>query len=172
LEGRPPDMVFQKSLGTFAERHHLRVWKLETNYNGQGVWIGAATHDIATTNPRAGTKWAHRIDLHVDRERDWVKTDLLFAGTGKGYADIARPAAPRKLSNATGDEIVTDGKISVVQLANTKGAVDDKSPPTLSHGPSMKFGVARAERFAAATITANRDTPKSEALVDSGELVP
>jgi LssY C-terminus len=135
LEGRPPDMVFQKSLDTFAKRHHLRVWKLEANHSGQDVWIGAATHDIATMNSRAGTKWAHRIDPHVDREREWVETDLLFAGTGKGYADIARPAAPRKLSNATGDEIVTDGKISVVQLANRKGPADDKSPPTLLHRP-------------------------------------
>jgi LssY C-terminus len=134
LGGRPPDMVFQKSLDTFAKRHHLRVWTLETNYNGQEVWIGAATHDIATTNSRAGTKWAHRIDPHVDRERDWVETDLLFAGTGKGYADIDRPAAPRKLSNATGDEIVTDGRISVVQLASTKGPADDKSL-TLSRRP-------------------------------------
>jgi hypothetical protein len=54
---------------------------------------------------------------HVDRERDWVETDLLFAGTGTAYAEVERPVAPRKLSNATGDTIVTDWKISVVQLA-------------------------------------------------------
>ena len=50
VEGRPPDLVFQKSLNTFAKRHHLRVWKLAKTYNGQDVFIGAATHDIATTN--------------------------------------------------------------------------------------------------------------------------
>jgi LssY C-terminus len=120
LAGRPPDLVFQKSLDTFAKRHHVRVWKLSQTYNGQEVWVGAATHDIATTNSRAGSKWSHRIDPHIDRERDWVETDLLFVGTGVAYADVDRPAAPRKIANATGDEIVTDGKISVVQLSIPK----------------------------------------------------
>jgi LssY C-terminus len=135
LSGRPPDLVFQKSLDTFAKRHHLRVWKLTSTYDGQDVWIGAATHDIATGNSRAGTKWVHRIDPHIDRERDWVETDLLFAGAGKGYADIERPNAPRRLSNATGDEIVTDGRISVVQLANVRGPASKNGLPALAHRP-------------------------------------
>ncbi|HZC35218.1 MAG TPA: LssY C-terminal domain-containing protein, partial [Chthoniobacterales bacterium] len=78
LQGRPPDLVFQKSLDTFAKRHHVRIWKLDETYRGQAVWIGAATHDIATSSSRGGSKWSHRIDPHVDRERDWVTTDLLF----------------------------------------------------------------------------------------------
>lgn len=54
-EGRPPDMLFQKSLDTFAKRHHVRVWKLAQTYNGQEVWVGAATQDIARTSKKAGT---------------------------------------------------------------------------------------------------------------------
>lgn len=117
LEGRPPDIVFQKSLNTFAKRHHLRVWKLTQTYNGQEVWVGAATHDIATSSSRGATKWSHRIDPHIDREREWVGTDLLFVGTGRSYAAVDRPNAPKKLANATGDEIVTDGKLWVIQTA-------------------------------------------------------
>jgi len=135
LNGRPPDMVFQKSLDTFAKRHHLRIWKLTETYDGQDVWVGAATHDLATSSSRAHTKWSHRIDPHIDRERDWVETDLLFIGTAKGYADVDRPAAPRKLSNATGDEIVTDGKITVVQLASVNNPVNAGGAPALSHRP-------------------------------------
>lgn len=120
LENRPPDLTFQKSLDTFAKRHHLRVWRLAKTYDGQQLWVGAATHDIGTERGRAGTKWTHRIDPHIDRERDWVETDLLFVGTGVAYADIERPHAPKKLSNATGDEIVTDGKMCVVQLWKRK----------------------------------------------------
>jgi hypothetical protein len=52
VEGRPPDLVFQKSLDTFAKRHHLRIWKLPKTYNGQDVWIATATHDIATSSSR------------------------------------------------------------------------------------------------------------------------
>jgi len=124
LNDRPPDLVFQKSLDTFAKRHHVRLWKLNKQYEGRDVWVGAATHDIATSSSRAGTKWSHRIDPHIDRERDWVETDLLFAGTAIGYLDVDRPAAPRKAGNATGDEIVTDGKMTVVALgpANPQSA--------------------------------------------------
>ena len=132
MNERPPDLVFQKSLNTFAKRHHVRIWKLAKQYNGRDVWVGAATHDIATTNSRAKTKWSHRIDPHVDRERDWVETDLLFAGTAEGYVDVERPHAPRQASNATGDDIVTDGKMSVVQLVSMKVPVNGTDGPVLT----------------------------------------
>ena len=117
INGKLPDLVFQKSLDTFAKRHHIRVWNTGKTYQGRQVWVGAATHDIGTSSSRAYTKWAHRIDPHIDRERDWVETDLLFVGTATAYADIDRPNAPRKSANATGDDLLTDGKISVVELA-------------------------------------------------------
>jgi hypothetical protein len=117
IDGRVPDLVFQKSLNTFAKRHHLRIWKQPEMYEGREVWIGAATHDIAISRARAGTKWSHRIDPHIDRERDWVETDLLFIGTATRYADVDRPNAPKKTTNATGDQILTDGNITVVKLS-------------------------------------------------------
>ena len=127
LQGQPPNLVFQKALNTFAKRHHLRVWNVKQDYNGRKVWVAAATHDIATTSKRAGTKWSHRIDPHIDRERDWVETDLLFIGTAKARAEVDRPKAPKQLSNATGDDIVTDGKMSVVELARRGGPQDEPS---------------------------------------------
>lgn len=136
LEGRPPDLVFQKSLDTFAKRHHVRVWKLPAEYNGQQVWVGAATHDIATTNGVGGTKWGHRIDPHVDRERDWIATDLLFIGTAKSYADVDRPDAPTKTANATGDEMLTDGKMSVLLLATAPPAQQTAAAPALASRPA------------------------------------
>jgi LssY C-terminus len=125
--GRVPDLVFQKSLNTFAKRHHLRIWKQARTYRGREVWIGAATHDVAISNAKAGTKWSHRIDSHIDRERDWISTDLLFIGTAKAYADVERPAAPRKAGNATGDQILTDGKMSVLELGPSKTG-NEKTP--------------------------------------------
>ena len=138
LQDRPPDLVFQKSLDTFAKRHHIRVWKTPVTYKGREVWVGAATHDIATENRRAGTKWAHRIDPHIDRERDWVETDLLFAGTAVGYLDVERPAAPRKTANGTGDDIVTDGKMTVVAMA-------EAARPS-GETPALKARARRAPR--------------------------
>jgi len=138
LEGRPPDLVFQKSLDTFAKRHHIRIWKMDVEYKGQPVWVGAATHDIATTNGAGGTKWGHRIDTHVDRERDWIETDLLFIGTAKAYADVERPQAPQKTANATGDEMLTDGKMSVVLLATAPPAQQTASAPALKPRPAKQ----------------------------------
>jgi len=130
IGGRPPDLVFQKSLDTFAKRHHLRIWKLASTYGGREVWVGAATHDIATTSSRGATKWSHRIDPHIDRERDWIESDLLFIGSARAYADVDRPSAPRKAENATGDDIVTDGKMSVVDLGSAK--TPSAGSPTLT----------------------------------------
>jgi hypothetical protein len=127
LQGQPPNLVFQKALNTFARRHHLRMWKVKQDYNGRNVWVAAATHDIATTSERAGTKWSHRIDPHIDREREWVETDLLFIGTAKARAQVDRPKAPKQLSNATGDDIVTDGKMSVVELARRSAPQEEPS---------------------------------------------
>ncbi len=139
LEGRPPDLVFQKSLDTFAKRHHVRIWKLDAEYNGQQVWVGAATHDIATTNGAGYTKWGHRIDPHIDRERDWVETDLLFIGTAKSYADVDRPEVPKKTENATGDEMLTDGKMSVVVLATAPPVTQEAATaPALKARPAKQ----------------------------------
>ena len=128
IDNRPPDLVFQKSLDTFAKRHHLRIWKLPTPYQGRDVWVGAATHDISVDKARAGTKWSHRIDPHIDRERDWVESDLLFAGTGIGYADVKRPEALRVTKNATGDQIVTDGVMTVVAVRASKSLAPGTDP--------------------------------------------
>jgi len=131
LDGKPPDAVFQKSLDTFAKRHHIRVWKQPGTYQGRDVWVGAATHDIAISTARKATKWSHRIDPHIDREREWVETDLLFAGTATSYALVDRPDAPRKTANATGDDILTDGQISVVELGRTKPNIINPATPSL-----------------------------------------
>jgi hypothetical protein len=119
IDGRLPDLVFQRSLDTFAKRHHVRIWKIGS-YRGTDVWVGAATHDISVSRSRGNTKWSHRIDPHIDRERDWVESDLLFAGTAIGYADVKRPQAPKIARNATGDQIVTDGILTLVAVGAVK----------------------------------------------------
>ncbi len=136
LSGQKPDLVFQKSLDTFAQRHHIRIWKQAGLYNGREVWVGAATHDIAVSNSRAKTKWSHRVDPHIDRERDWIQSDLLYAGTARAYANLDRPAAPRRASNATGDVLVTDGKMAVVELAGASKPTQT-TPGLLSREPAQ-----------------------------------
>jgi ankyrin repeat protein len=131
IDGKPPDLIFQKSLDTFAKRHHIRIWKLPETYQGHDVWIGAATHDIAISTAKKGTKWSHRIDPHIDREREWIETDLLYKGTATSYALVDRPHAPKKAANATGDELLTDGRVAIVELGPTKPNILNPPSPVL-----------------------------------------
>ena len=136
INGKPPDLIFQKSLDTFAKRHHIRIWKQPATWNGRDVWIGAATHDIDISTARAKTKWGHRIDPHVDREREWIETDLLYAGTATSYALVDRPHVPKTAGNATGDVITTDGQLSIVELGTTKPNILNPQTPVLQTRPT------------------------------------
>jgi hypothetical protein len=137
INGKPPDLIFQKSLDTFAKRHHIRIWKQAATWQGREVWIGAATHDIDISTARAHTKWDHRIDPHVDREREWIETDLLFAGTATSYALVDRPRVPKTTSNATGDVITTDGQLSILELGSTQPNILNPTTPTLQTRPAQ-----------------------------------
>lgn len=116
LEGKPPDMVFQKQNNTFAKRHHLRIWRLTGDFQGLPVWACAATHDIGIDFSPEKRTFIHRIDPEIDRERAKVVGDLLFGGQVAGLSLVARPAVPARSHNATGDELATDGRIAILRL--------------------------------------------------------
>ena len=117
LSKRVPDLTFQKQLNTFAKRHHIRIWKVG-NYQGQDVWLGAATHDIGMGVDRKGVKphWYHTVDTRVDRERDKIMDDLLFGGKVKAYCMVERPEMPKKNLTPAGNSRDTDGRMLVLAL--------------------------------------------------------
>jgi hypothetical protein len=116
LEGRPPDMVFEKLTNTFAQRHHLRVWKRPDTFGGQSAWVIAATHDTGIDFSEQNRTFIHKIDSQIDRERAKVVNDLLFSGRVRSVALVDRPKVPQKGQNATGDSVETDGKMAVLIL--------------------------------------------------------
>lgn len=116
LDGKPPDMVFEKLNNTFARRHHLRIWRRTATFLGKPVWAVAATHDIGINFSEADRTFIHRVDSQIDNERAKVVTDLLFTGRVQGIELIDRPNVPLKSQNATGDNLETDGKIAVLLL--------------------------------------------------------
>jgi len=116
LDGRPPDMVFQKQNNTFAARHHLRIWHRPEMFNGKEVWMCAATHDIGIEFSDRDYTFIHKTDPEVDRERAKVVNDLLFTGQVRGLALVERPNAPTSGQNATGDDIKTDGHLAVLEF--------------------------------------------------------
>jgi hypothetical protein len=114
LEDKPPDMVFQKQNNTFAQRHHLRIWRRPGTFHGQPVWVCAATHDIGIDFSPEDHTFIHKIDPQIDRERTKVTDDLLLTGQVKADALVDRPTVPKESANATGDKLITDGKMAVI----------------------------------------------------------
>jgi hypothetical protein len=116
LDGKPPDLVYQKQLNTFAKRHHIRIWERGDTFLNQPVWVGAATHDNGIVLSRV-TKWfTHSIDSNLDDERSKIVNDLAFAGAVRDLLYVERPDAPRVDENATGDKITTDGRMAVLAM--------------------------------------------------------
>jgi hypothetical protein len=91
--------------------------------------VGAATHDIGIGSSAEGTKWFHRIDPRIDRERELIQTDLLFGEAAIGYALLDRPDVPSNSQNATGDDLITDGKVLVLALRPSPGDLTPKAQP-------------------------------------------
>jgi hypothetical protein len=116
LDGKAPDLVFEKLNNTFARRHHLRVWLRPSMFQGKAVWAVAATHDVGINFSEENRTFIHRIDSEIDRERAKVVNDLLFTGRVQSMELVDRPKVPRKAQNATGDNLETDGKIAVLVL--------------------------------------------------------
>jgi hypothetical protein len=117
LEGKPPDMVFQKVTNTFARRHHLRIWRRPVTFDGRPVWAVAATHDIGISFSEQNRTFIHQIDSQIDRERTKVVDDLVFTGRVQSVQLVERPKVPTKSENATGDALQTDAKIAVIVFA-------------------------------------------------------
>jgi hypothetical protein len=116
LESKPPDLVFEKLNNTFAQRHHLRVWRRPDTFEDQSVWVIAATHDTGIEFSQENRTFIHKIDPQIDRERAKVVNDLIFGGHVRSVALVERPAVPEHGQNATGDSLETDAKMAVLVL--------------------------------------------------------
>ncbi len=114
LDDKPPEMVFEKMNNTFAQRHHLRIWGRPDTFQGQPVWVCAATHDTGIDFSAQDRTFIHKIDPQIDTERAKVVNDLLLTGKVKSLALVDRPNVPQHSQNATGDNLDTDGKMAVL----------------------------------------------------------
>jgi hypothetical protein len=116
LNGRAPDLVYQKQNNTFAARHHLRIWLMPDRFDTRQVWVCAATHDIGISFSDEQRTFIHKIDSNIDHERAKVVSDLLFTRQVTGLALVDRDAVPHTAVNGTGDQIETDGRMAVVRF--------------------------------------------------------
>ncbi len=62
LEGQPPDLAYQKGNNTFAQRHHLRIFRRPGTFDGKPVWVCSSTHDIGIDYSERDRTFIHKID--------------------------------------------------------------------------------------------------------------
>jgi hypothetical protein len=116
LDGKPPDMTFEKQNNTFAARHHIRLFQMPQTFAGKPIFVAAGTHDIKIYFSQTSKSITHGIDPNIDNERTKVMNDMVFTGKVKGVSLLDRTNIPRNISNATGDQLQTDNKIAVIEF--------------------------------------------------------
>ncbi len=116
LGGQPPAYAYAKTLNTFSKRHHLRIWASSQPWNGETVWTSSSTHDTGIGFSKKNKTFIHLIDSHIDNERAKVVNDLIFTGCVSNVQLVARSWIPKDAKNGTGEDLITDGRIAVLQL--------------------------------------------------------
>ena len=118
LGGQAPRITYAKTLNTFFERHHLRVFAQEQTYASEPLWTASSTHDSGIGIALAQKRFIHVIDENIDEERDKIVNDLVLTGCVASLEMLDRPWVPLDASNATGDRLRTDGRIAIIRMNN------------------------------------------------------
>jgi len=124
LGDQAPAYAYAKTLNTFSKRHHLRIWASSLDWNDQSVWTSSSTHDTGIGFSKKNKTFIHLIDTHIDNERAKVVNDLIFTGCVSGVQLVTRPWIPKDAKNGTGEDLITDGRVAVLQLNDCRGQQD------------------------------------------------
>src|SRR5205085_1365214 len=88
-------------------RHHIRIWLLDSL---SLVWIGAANKDVGVIFKPWEPQATHRIDPHIDRERDRIVRDLEAGGCGDLVDYLSLPGAVTAARTVAGHRTVAGGR--------------------------------------------------------------
>ena len=129
-----------------SHRHHIRIWKTEHEVDGNSVWAGAATHDVAIEVAKRGRLFNHRIDPNVDSERDFIGAKLSETPVParESYVDGADPVF--KAKTASGQDYYSDSKILLVDLRRTEAGEASLRNPAPVGGGTLTSSLAPRTR--------------------------
>jgi hypothetical protein len=144
LAGRAPAHTYAKTLNTFFARHHLRIFARPETLANATVWTSSSTQDTGIGIATRTKTFIHIIDEQIDHERDKVVDDLVLTGCVDGVQLVERPWVPRDAYNATGDALLTDGRIAVIEL--NECASPQRATEPLPEAPTVREKPNAAER--------------------------
>jgi LssY C-terminus len=117
LNGQRQDLTLQKSFNSYSKRDHVRLWEQAGTVDGQEAWLSAYTRETSAALSITNHKFIHHIDPNLDDGVNMLVRDLTLAGCVKSVRLLPRPELRETVTNATGDEMRTDGTLTVVQLS-------------------------------------------------------
>jgi opacity protein-like surface antigen len=148
LDEQRPDLTISKTLNTFSKRHHARIWLRSETWNGNTVMTASSTQDTGIELSRRNRTFIHVIDTFIDNERAKIVDDLVFTGCVDAAELMPRPWVPLDARNATGEALVTDGRVAILQLnqcEHPRGPVDlEASPDIPAAGNAGNRGVRQS----------------------------
>jgi LssY C-terminus len=116
LDGKQQDFTWQKSFDSYGKREHLRVWSQEQTVQNEQAWLSAYTRETSAALSMRYHKFIHHIDRNLDDGVNMLVRDLTLSGCVDAVYLIQRPDVDPLMVNSTGDEMRTDGVLTVVQL--------------------------------------------------------
>jgi LssY C-terminus len=116
LEGRPPDLMLEKTFDSYEKRDHLRVWSLPPKPDRAQLWASASVRETGAALSIRHKGFMHHVSPDLSDAQHVVVRDLLAAGCVASLGSIARPDMDHVLINATGEIFRTDGTLTVVRL--------------------------------------------------------
>ncbi len=125
LDGQPQDLTWQKSFNSYGKRDHVRLWQESGTVLGHEAWLSAYTRETGAVLSVTNHKFIHHVDRNLDDGVNMLVRDLTLAGCVKSVRLMPRPELRQTFMNATGDEMRTDGTLTVVQLDNCDGQTID-----------------------------------------------
>lgn len=120
LNGKAQDFTWQKSFDSYGKREHIRVWSEPGMVNSEHPWLGAFTRETSAALSLRYHQFIHHIDANLDDDVNMLVRDLTLSGCVDSVYLLPRPEVERQMFNATGDEMRTDGMLTVVQLKDCK----------------------------------------------------
>ncbi|MBI4090547.1 MAG: LssY C-terminal domain-containing protein [Candidatus Komeilibacteria bacterium] len=107
---RTNDMGFEKETveATSRQRHHTRFWDSGFRLQGVTIWVATASFDEGIGIGPEIKFPTHKIDPHIDIEREFIFSDLQATGLISESHKVPI-VPPEQGTNAAGDPFTTDG---------------------------------------------------------------
>jgi LssY C-terminus len=116
LEGKAQDFTWQKSFDSYGKREHIRIWREPGMVQNEHAWLSAYTRETGAALSLRYHQFIHHIDANLDDDVNMLVRDLTLSGCVDSVYLLPRPEVQHQMFNATGDEMRTDGMLTVVQL--------------------------------------------------------